>query len=131
MRKITLGMAVAATALATPAMARDGEAYFGADIGITDIEAHKIYSEATPVLRMKEKDGFELGAFVGMDFGRLRTEAEVAYLEFDPTTVTTVSTGAIRHLGGESHITTAMVNSLLDLGGEEGIGLSIGVGAGR
>ena len=44
MRKITLGMAVAAVALATPAMARDGSGYFGADIGYTDAEAHKVYS---------------------------------------------------------------------------------------
>ena len=34
MRKIALGMAVAASALAAPAMARDGQAYFGADIGM-------------------------------------------------------------------------------------------------
>ena len=34
MRKIALGMAVAASAIATPAAARDGQAYFGADMGI-------------------------------------------------------------------------------------------------
>ena len=33
MRKIALGMAVAASAIAAPAMARDGQGYFGADIG--------------------------------------------------------------------------------------------------
>ena len=67
MRKIALGMAVAATALAAPAVARDGQGYFGADIGYTDPEAHKIFSEITPILREKEKDGFELGAFIGCD----------------------------------------------------------------
>src|SRR5690606_27701364 len=34
MRKIVLGMAVAATAIAVPALARDGQGYFGADIGM-------------------------------------------------------------------------------------------------
>ena len=33
MRKIALGMAVAASAIAAPAMARDGRAYIEADIG--------------------------------------------------------------------------------------------------
>jgi hypothetical protein len=127
-------MAVAATAmaasLAAPAMARDGEGYFGADIGYTDVEAHKIYSVGS-LDRLKEKDGFELGAFVGYDFGKLRTELEVAYEEFDPKTLTHVATGSVRHVGGESHITTAMINELFDLGGQDGIGLSIGAGVGR
>jgi len=33
MRKIALGMAVAASAIAAPAVARDGQAYLEADIG--------------------------------------------------------------------------------------------------
>ena len=69
MRKIALGMAVAVAALAHPAMARDGEGYFGADIGYTDVEAHKYYTAGQPAYRLKEKDGFELGAFVGYDWG--------------------------------------------------------------
>ena len=120
MRKIVLGMAVAATALATPALARDGEGYFGADIGYTDVEAHKIFSDNIPVVREKEKDGYELGAFIGYDWGRIRTEAEVAYLNFNDRSLTNVATKQLVKLNGSSHITTAMANALLDLGGQDG-----------
>ncbi len=88
MRKIALGMAVAATALAAPAMARDGQAYFGADIGAVvenefDVNIAGVEDAAT----IDHGDGWNLGAFIGYDFGFIRTEAELAYLESDPDTV--------------------------------------------
>jgi hypothetical protein len=65
-------------------MARDGQGYFGADIGYTDPEAHKVVSSNLAPAVINNKDGFELGAFIGYDWGKIRTEAEVAYLVFDP-----------------------------------------------
>ncbi len=144
MRKIALGMAVAATALATPALARDGQAYFGADIGYADPENHNVindgFKDGTKVF---EDDGFDLGAFIGYDWGAIRTEGEVAYYEFDPKSVTAGVVGAplvdtvapfdtgSYKLAGELRVTTVMANAMFDLGGNNGVGLSIGGGAGR
>ena len=89
MRKIVLGMAVAATALAGPAMARDNYAYFGADIGYADPEDHKVinagFDDGTMIF---EDDGWEVGAFVGYDWGAIRTELELARKEYEPESVT-------------------------------------------
>ena len=143
MRKIVLGMAVAAAALTSPALARDGFGYFGADIGLADPEDHDVFVQGVDNgFRVEEKDGFELGAFIGYDWGAIRTEAEVAYKEFDPDVVTAGSLGVpvfdatnptsgSWELGGESRLTTAMANALFDIGGNEGVGFSVGVGAGR
>jgi hypothetical protein len=85
MKKVALGMAAAATALAGPAMARDNYAYFGADFGYADPEDHDIanngWDDGSYIL---EDDGFDLGAFIGYDWGAIRTEAELSYKEFDP-----------------------------------------------
>ena len=144
MKKVALGMAVAATALAGPAIARDNYAYFGADIGYADPEDHDIanngWDDGSYIL---EDDGFDLGAFLGYDWGAIRTEAEISYKEFDAEGVNIGVIGAplfdtvapfdsgLYALAGESELTTIMANAMLDLGGNDGIGLSLGVGAGR
>ena len=80
MRKIALGMAVAASAIATPAAARDGQAYFGADMGIVvdnNFDVHVAGVE--DAVTVEHDQGWELGAFLGYEFGMIRTEAEIAY----------------------------------------------------
>ena len=144
MRKIALGMAVAATALASPALARDGQAYFGADIGYADPNNHDVINNGVDDgTRVNEDNGYDLGAFLGYDWGPIRTEAEVAYYDFNPNSVNggtqgipLLDTVAPYDVGGwaltgESHVTTLMANALLDLGGNEGVGLSLGGGVGR
>src|SRR5690606_143189 len=94
MRKIALGMAVAATALAAPAAARDGQAYFGADLGVVVDNNFDVGIAGTPDVANVEHDtGWELGGFFGYDFGLIRTEAEIAYRETDPETITANAPG--------------------------------------
>jgi len=142
MRKIALGMAVAATALAAPAAARDGQAYFGADLGVVVDNNFDVGIAGTKGAANIDHDtGWELGGFFGYDFGLIRTEAELAYREADPKRIVAnapgiptfgaPATGTFDPAAGELQVTTAMVNALLDLGGNDGVGFSAGVGAGR
>ena len=87
--------APATTALATPAMARDDYAYFGADIGYLDPENHDVinagFDDGT---RIMEEDGWDLGAYIGYDWGPVRTELEVAHKRFDAEGVNAGTLGA-------------------------------------
>src|SRR3990167_3094968 len=130
MQRLMLGLvATTAVVVASPALARDGYGYFGADIGYADPESHSAKSDN---ITIHEEDGFELGAFLGYDWGALRTEAEVAYMQFDPDFAEGPFVGPNPvDLAGENKLTTAMVNALFDIGGNDGIGLSLGAGVGR
>ena len=123
MRKIALGMAVAATALAAPAMARDGQGYFGADIGYTDPEAHKIYSESPRCSGKRKRTASSWAhssATMGQDPHRSRSRLSGIRSEERHRSLLRRN----GRLGGETHLMTAMANALLDLGGEEGVGLA-------
>ena len=144
MRKITLGLAVAAAALSAPAMARDGEGYFGADLGISQLQDVDIDIGTAPAVTVDHSMGYDLGAFLGYDFGMLRIEGEVAYKEYEPDTLTAVApgipqfvagppfrTGTFNPVEGELQVVTAMANAMLDFGGNHGVGFAVGVGAGH
>ncbi|MXO94533.1 OmpA family protein [Erythrobacter arachoides] len=149
MRTVVFSLGVAAAALAAPAMARDGEVYLGADVGVvfpddfdTDIDG------ALDAATTENREGWELAGILGYDFGFIRTELEGSYKEWDPEQITLGTSGiplfngvfgqpgtVIRNgsypYGGEFRLTSVMANALLDFGGNEGIGLSVGVGGGR
>src|SRR5690606_40980179 len=94
MRKIALGMAVAASALAAPAAARDGQAYFGADLGVVVDNSFDVGIAGTPdVANIENDQSWALGAFLGYDFGMIRTEVEIAYRETVPDTIVAVAPG--------------------------------------
>jgi hypothetical protein len=94
MRKIALGMAVAASAIAAPAMARDGQAYLEADIGaIIDNQFDVGIEGFEDAATIDHTDGWDLGGIIGYDFGMIRTEAEVSYKEGDPDTIVSTSRG--------------------------------------
>jgi outer membrane protein OmpA-like peptidoglycan-associated protein len=136
-------MAVAASAIAAPAMARDGQGYFGADIGVVvDNEVDVAISGVEDAANIEHEMGWDLGAFLGYDFGFIRTEAEISYKENDPETLTTVApgvpqftrvpvTGTFDPVAGELQIVTAMANAMVDIGGNDNIGFSAGVGVGH
>src|SRR4026207_2001787 len=140
MRGLTRGMAVAASALATPAVARDGEGYFGADIGVViDNEVDVRVNGVPNAVTIDHDMGWDLGAFLGYDFGFIRTEMEVAYKESDPDTLVagppgiphfsrTPVTGTFDPVAGEMQVVTAMANAMFDVGGNGGVGFSAGVG---
>jgi len=80
MRKIALSLGVAATALAAPAMARDGEGYFGVDAGAVFPDEYSLNVPATgaPDVVIESETGWELAGVLGYDFGPVRTELEGA-----------------------------------------------------
>ena len=87
MRKAVVAAALATTVLATPALARDGQGYFGADLGVTQVNDVDIAIRGVNAVTVDHEMGYELGAFLGHDFGMLRTEIEVAYKEYEPDTL--------------------------------------------
>ena len=84
MRKLAIAVALASTALATPALARDKAWYVGVEGGAMIVEDihFDITSGATKTKDAAQVDheyGYDVGGTVGYDFGMFRVEAEVAY----------------------------------------------------
>ena len=79
MRKFVLGLALASTALATPAMARKDSWYVEGDAGGTIVENIKNFTGSQNQGSLVTKTGYDFGGIVGYDFGsfRLETEARV------------------------------------------------------
>lgn len=150
MKKIILGLGVAASAIATPAMARDGQGYFGADVGLvfpneTNVAVTGLTGggQVEDAALFEHNKGWAVGGQLGYDFGPIRTEVELSYQEFDPERITSNVLGVphtnpqlaprtgVFNADGETRLTSLMANALLDFGGEDGIGFSIGGGAGH
>ena len=150
MRKIALGLGVAASAIAAPAMARDGQVYFGADTGVVFAEdiRHGCQRLSKMALSSTTRSAGNSTAQLGYDSGPVRTEVEVGYREFDPeqsrcsgrrrarrteyaATLHACVLGSNFAAAGETRLTTVMANALLDFGGDDGIGFSVGGGFGH
>ncbi len=154
--RILLLTAVAAAAIASPALAKDNSGYVGLEGGILlpqkqDINASIDFTDATvtdfpdnDVGRFKFKKGIDVDLIGGYDFGMFRLEGELGYkraknksFSVDPAFVTAFNSGAGTTLtgddfsvGGHASVLSGMVNALLDVGGNDGIGGYAGVGAG-
>ncbi len=84
MRKLAIAVALASTALATPALARDKAWYVGVEGGAMIVEDihFDITTGTTKTKDAAQVDhdyGYDVGGNVGYDFGMFRIEAEVAY----------------------------------------------------
>src|SRR5688572_25833625 len=86
MRKLAIGLALASTALATPALARDGSFYAGIEGGVMLVEDARIdiYDNtdtriADDIAAIKSKPGFDGDLIAGYDFGMIRLEGEISY----------------------------------------------------
>lgn len=141
MRKITLGLALASTALASPALARDGEWYVGIEGGVALAEDQDWEVNGVDDGYETETDlGFDADMIVGYDFGMFRLEAEGAYKKFDYDELTTnnssVNLGAgggfvgNAEIDGDLSVVSFMANGLLDFGSDEGVQGFVGGGAG-
>jgi len=139
MRKLALTVALATTALATPALARDNAWYVGVEGGamiVEDID-FTLTSTGAQVLTTDSDYGWDVGGNVGYDFGGFRLEAEVSYREADVDTHTTsvalpgLAVGRYdgRAVGNASAL-SFMVNALLDFGPDDGLQGFVGGGAG-
>ncbi|WP_140418512.1 outer membrane protein, partial [Sphingomonas mucosissima] len=146
MRKLAVVLALASTALASPALARDNAWYVGAEFGGMIVEDIEFDITGTQSGRgtIDHDYGFDGDGVVGYDFGGFRLEAEVAYKQasvdsYTSTVVVPAGTGAgvvnvapgtFDGAGGRSTALSFMVNGMLDFGDDDGIQGFIGGGAG-
>jgi opacity protein-like surface antigen len=136
MRKLVIGLALATSALASPALARDGSGYVGVEGGILQLEDQDLDVTIGPRfigngLTLDYKRGYDVDGIVGYDFGPVRAEVEVGYKysrisnqRFSSAVLPTTSSTAY---SGRSRVFSGMGNVLIDFGNE---GLSGFVGAG-
>jgi OOP family OmpA-OmpF porin len=146
MRKLAVALALATTALSTPALARDDAWYVGVEGGTMLVEDIRFTIDGRDDAQtVHHRLGWDVDGTVGYDFGPFRLEAEVGYrqatvAQFDsqlPVPVYT-STGALVNVGGgqfdtaggRSSALSFMVNGLLDFGDDDGIQGFVGGGAG-
>src|SRR3990170_5337929 len=84
MRKLAIAMALASTALASPALARDNSWYVGVEGGLMLVEdTYLDYDDGVlsvdDAVVVDYKNGFDVDLIGGYDFGVVRAEAELAY----------------------------------------------------
>jgi len=156
MRKIALALALATTALAGPALARDKSWYVGVEAGANLMQNQlfdiaRVGTGATGFvedgIRVRHEIGYDVGGNIGYDFGIFRAEFEVAYKDNNLDVVTIeqtipaiplFNTTGIPALGvntdaadGNARVLSFMANGLFDFGGQDGaVGGFVGGGAG-
>lgn len=138
MRKLLLGIALASTGLASPALARDGAFYLEADGGMTiidnfDIDVNGVEDAAR--LRADSRDlgikvdGYDFGGIIGYDFGRFRLEAETSYRRANTGSLTIAGLGTA-DTGGKVTAASLMANAMVDFGPDDGLQGFVGGGVG-
>ena len=143
MRKLAIGLALASTALASPALARDNQWYVGVDGGVMIVEDFDLDIGVTDNAGSIDADkGYDFGGLVGYDFGGFRLEAEVSYREADLENTQISALGIPVNAGtlplrtgsfatsGDANALSFMVNGLLDFGDDDGIQGFVGGGVG-
>lgn len=145
MRKLAVTLALATTALSTPALARDDAWYVGVEGGVMivediDFDVGGLIDTATVD---HKRPGYDFDAIVGYDLGAFRLEAEVGYRAanvdaFRSGTTTPnvggvpaiVGPGSFDYAGGRSSALSFMVNGLWDFGDDDGVQGFVGPGLG-
>ena len=151
MRKYLLA-AVAAAAIASPAVARDGAGYVGLEGGIMfpqdwDLEGEFIFTDPEltdfpegDVADLEFKRGLDLDVIGGYDFGMVRGELELGYkraklddIEFDDDFLDAIGadTDDDFDVNGKVSVLSLMGNALLVFGDVAGFGAYVGGGFGR
>lgn len=84
MRKLVVGLALASTALASPALAKDDTWYVGVEGGATIFEDTNFdINNVDNTASFGTDVGYTFGGIVGYDFGPFRLEADVNYSKVD------------------------------------------------
>ena len=141
MRKLAITLALATTALSTPALARDDAWYVGIEGGAMLVEDIRFDVGATQeALTIDHDYGWDVDATVGYDFGGFRAEAEVGYRQADvnsigstvtlPVGAVTRPAGTYAYGGGRSSALSFMVNGMFDFGDDDGVQGFLGGGVG-
>jgi outer membrane protein OmpA-like peptidoglycan-associated protein len=146
MRKLAVTLALATTALSTPALARDDAWYVGVEGGamlVEDIDWD--VGAAIDSTTVDHRAGFDVGGTVGYDLGVVRLEAEVGYRAANVTGLRSTTTipyttaaggtvfapgGTYDYAGGRSSALSFMVNALWDFGDDDGVQGFVGPGLG-
>jgi OOP family OmpA-OmpF porin len=141
MRKLAVTLALATTALSTPALARDDAWYVGVEGGtmlVEDIvwDVNGQYDSVS----VDHRYGFDGDVTVGYDLGVVRLEAEVGYRAANVTGLRTtvplpavpaaVRAGTYNYAGGRDSALSFMVNALWDFGDDDGVQGFVGPGLG-
>ncbi len=134
MRKLFLGLALASTALAAPAFAKNDSWYVEADAGAMIVERAQLnIAGVANAASVKSQTGYDVGGIVGYDFGGFRLESEVSYRRARAERITD-SAGTIieraNGLRGRTHALSYMLNGLLDFGADDGLQAFVGGGVG-
>ena len=148
MRKLAITLALATTALSTPALARDDAWYVGVEGGAMLVEDIDFDIGTTPrAAAVDHEAGWDVDATIGYDFGGFRAEAEVGYRKANVTTYRSSLTtpvylangsigspqlpaGSFNYAGGESSALSFMVNGALDFGDDDVLTGFVGGGVG-
>lgn len=148
MRKLAVTLALATTALSTPALADNDAWYVGVEGGAMIVEDIDFDIGATPnAATADHKTGWDVDATVGYDFGAFRLEAEVGYRQAGVTGYRSslgtpaylpngtignplVAPGTFDYAGGKSSALSFMINGMLDFGDDDGLQGFVGGGAG-
>jgi OOP family OmpA-OmpF porin len=143
MRKLAISLALASTALASPALARDNQWYVGVDGGAMIVEDLALDIGALNDAATVDTDkGYDVGGVVGYDFGGFRLESEVSYRQADVTGFnsqtpqitsgagTALASGGTYAVAGDASALSFMVNGLLDFGDDDGVQGFVGGGVG-
>lgn len=146
MRKLAVVLALASTALASPALARDKSWYVGVEGGgmiVEDIDYD--IGTANNAATADHNYGYDVDGVVGYDLGAFRVETEVGYrratLDAYRSSVTTpaytsagrlynAGAGSYDYAGGSTSALSFMINGLLDFGPDDGIQGFVGGGVG-
>lgn len=147
MRKLAVILALATTALSTPALARDDSWYVGVEGGAMLVEDIKFdIGTTTRAGKTDHRAGWDVGGVVGYDFGGFRLEAEASYRQanvtgwsstlntpvwnVNGTTLGNLAPGTYDYAGGTSSALSFMVNAMLDFGDDDVLTGFVGGGAG-
>lgn len=131
MRKLAVTLALASTALSTPAFAKDDAWYVGVEGGamiVEDID-YDINDGADGVVTADSDYGWDVGGTIGYDFGGFRAEAEVSYRRASLDALRDDTTN-FDYAGGSTSALSFMVNGMLDFGADDGVQGFIGGGVG-
>ena len=124
---------MASTALASPALARDGQWYIegqGGPMIVEDLDFDIVDADGDVVdtAGADTDTGYDFGGVVGYDFGAFRLEADASYRQASIDRVT--AAGEQYEAGGDASALSFMLNGLLDFGEDDGLQGFVGGGAG-
>jgi len=150
MRKYLFLATIAAAAIASPAAARDGSPYVGADLGVVFPEDKDVNGSvdfttntatrpdigAAGIGRIRFKTGYDLDLNAGYDFGMFRVEGEVGYKHakvkhFDLVNnyLIGINSGSGQSFGvgnpnpgfaSDTSVLSGMLNAMVDFGDDAG-----------